>query len=55
MKESKMKRAKGFRIDPDLEKRLQVVAEKMNLPESWFIKNALEKQMPEFEKMAKSA
>lgn len=55
MKKTKTKRAKGFRIEPDLEKRLQKVSEKMGIPESWFIKTALEKNMPEFEQMAAKA
>lgn len=54
-KKPKARKMKTFRIETGIDSRLKKVAEKMGIPESWFINKSLENQMPEFERMAERA
>lgn len=45
----------GVRIDPALRLRLENVSRKTELPMSWFISQALKRNMIEFEEMANKA
>lgn len=55
MSKKTRKSNKGFRIEQEIEPRIEKVAEELNIPFSWFVNDALKKQLPVYEAMAEQA
>lgn len=56
MKEREIKSGMlSARIEPDIQKRLDELSKKTRISKSWYVCQALAKQMPEFERLAEIA